>query len=315
MFITHYNDISYFLKKMKSYLKKKFYLNDNIAFFNIEDTSTKTITKFYKESPFPNYKETDNKSTISEKGDKNLLAAQFKKFIGYKKNVLEVGCGTGQLAIYFSIGTNNNIVGLDPTIDSLQLANNFTKKNEINNIEFVNADIFDDVLSDEFFNFIWCSGVLHHTKNPYGAFEILIKSLKKEGYVLIGLYNKIGRIRTIIRKYLYKIFGTVILNVLDPTLRNLKKDSEERKAWIRDQYTHPIESLHTLDNVLEWFSINDIEYINSIPSCSFEGQNENLFTKENKGTLFSRIVNQISMIFNNLGSDGGLFVVIGKKHG
>jgi len=300
---------------MKSYLKKKFYLNDNIAFFNIEDTSTKTITKFYKESPFPNYKETDNKSTISEKGDKNLLAAQFKKFIGYKKNVLEVGCGTGQLAIYFSIGTNNNIVGLDPTIDSLQLANNFTKKNEINNIEFVNADIFDDVLSDEFFNFIWCSGVLHHTKNPYGAFEILIKSLKKEGYVLIGLYNKIGRIRTIIRKYLYKIFGTVILNVLDPTLRNLKKDSEERKAWIRDQYTHPIESLHTLDNVLEWFSINDIEYINSIPSCSFEGQNENLFTKENKGTLFSRIVNQVSMIFNNLGSDGGLFVVIGKKHG
>ena len=300
---------------MKSYLKKKFYLNDDIASFNIEDTSTKTVTKFYKESPFPNYKETDNKSTISEKGDKNLLAAQFKKFIGYKKNVLEVGCGTGQLAIYFSIGTNNNIVGLDPTIDSLQLANNFTKKNEINNIEFVNADIFDDVLSDEFFDFIWCSGVLHHTKNPYVAFEILIKSLKKEGYVLIGLYNKIGRIRTIIRKYLFKIFGNVILNVLDPTLRNLKKDSEERKAWIRDQYIHPIESLHTLDDVLEWFSKNDIEYINSIPSCSFEGQNENLFTKENKGTLFSRIVNQISMIFNNLGSDGGLFVVIGKKNG
>ena len=300
---------------MKSYLKKKYYLNDNIASFNIEDTSTKTVTKFYKESPFPNYNEADNKSTISEKGDKNILAAQFKKFIGYKKNVLEVGCGTGQLAIYLSIGTNNNIVGLDPTIDSLQLANNFTKKNEINNIEFVNADIFDDVLSDEFFNFIWCSGVLHHTKDPYGAFEILIKSLKKEGYVLIGLYNKIGRIRTIIRKYLYKIFGTIILNVLDPTLRNLKKDSEERKAWIRDQYIHPIESLHTLDNVLEWFSKNDIEYINSIPSCSFEGQNENVFKKENKGTLFSRIVNQISMIFNDLGSDGGLFVVIGKKNG
>ena len=58
---------------------------------------------------------------------------------------------------------------------------------------------------------------------------------------------------------------------------------------------------------------NDIEYINSIPSCNFEGQNENLFKKESKGTLYSRIMNQISMIFNNLGSDGGLFVVIGKK--
>jgi len=300
---------------MFDFLKKSFILKNDIACFSVDDKATKSVTEFYKESPFPNYKETDDKLTISQKGDRNLLAAQFKKNIGYKKNVLEVGCGTGQLAIYFSIGTNNNVVGLDPTIDSLQLARNFSKKNEIKNIQFVNADIFDDVLKDNFFDFIWCSGVLHHTKNPYEAFEILIKSLKKEGFVLIGLYNRIGRIRTIIRKYFYKLFGTVILNILDPTLRNLKKDSDERKAWIRDQYIHPIESLHTLDDVLGWFSKNDIDYINSIPACDFEGQNENLFIKESKGTFFSRINNQISMIFNNLGSDGGLFVVIGKKNG
>ncbi len=297
----------------KPYLKKIFSLNDGIVSFEIKDQFTETVTKFYKESPFPNYKETDNKLSILKKGDKNLLANQFKKFIGYKKNILEVGCGTGQLAIYFALETNNKIVGLDPTFDSLQLANNFIKKNQINNIEFVNADIFDDVLKDDFFDFIWCSGVLHHTKNPYEGFKILINSLKKEGYVLIGLYNKIGRIRTIIRKYLYKIFGIIVLNILDPTLRNLKKDTDERKAWIRDQYIHPIESLHTLDDVLEWFDRNDIEYINSIPSCNFEGQNENLFQKESEGTLYSRIINQISMIFNNIGSDGGLFVVIGKK--
>ena len=300
---------------MFDFLKKSFILKNDIACFSVDDKATKSVTEFYKESPFPNYKETDDKLTISQKGDRNLLASQFKKNIGYKKNVLEVGCGTGQLAIYFSIGTNNNVVGLDPTIDSLQLARNFSKKNEIKNIQFVNADIFDDVLKDNFFDFIWCSGVLHHTKNPYNAFEILIKSLKKEGFVLIGLYNRIGRIRTIIRKYFYKLFGTIILNILDPTLRNLKKDSDQRKAWIRDQYIHPIESLHTLDDVLGWFSKNDIDYINSIPACDFEGQNENLFIKESKGTFFSRINNQISMIFNNLGSDGGLFVVIGKKNG
>ena len=62
----------------------------------------------------------DNKQTILNKGDKNQLAKQFKKFIGLKKKVLEVGCGTGQLANYFSIGTNNQIVGLDPTIYSLK---------------------------------------------------------------------------------------------------------------------------------------------------------------------------------------------------
>jgi ubiquinone/menaquinone biosynthesis C-methylase UbiE len=88
----------------------------------------------------------------------------------------------------FSIGTNNNIIGLDPTIASLELAKDFADKNKFNNIKFINADIFDDVLKDEVFDFIWTNGVLHHTKDPYGAFKILIKSLKTEGYVLNWSY-------------------------------------------------------------------------------------------------------------------------------
>ena len=298
---------------MEDFLKKENYTNEKILSFEIKDTSTNKVKKFYKESPFPNYKDTDNKSTILEKGDKNALAAQFKKFIGYKKKVLEVGCGTGQLSIYFSIGTNNEVVGLDPTIESLVLAKNFSEKNNISNVKLVNADIFDDVLNDNYFDFIWCNGVLHHTKDPYGAFKILIKSLKINGYVLIGLYNKYGRVRTIIRRYIYKIFGRKILSKIDPTLRNLKLDHDEQTAWIRDQYTHPIESLHTIDEVLKWFKEYNIDFISSIPSSDFDYDYENIFDKKNNGTLFSRILNQILMVFNRLGSDGGLFVVIGKK--
>tara|TARA_B110000037_G_scaffold106047_1_gene123211 strand:- start:3672 stop:4571 length:900 start_codon:yes stop_codon:yes gene_type:complete len=297
-----------------NFLKKETNKENNIIRFDINDIETKKVTSFYKESPFPNYKLDDNKSTILEKGNKNYLTSKFKDFIGYKKDVLEVGCGTGQLAIYFALGTNNRVVGLDPTIESLELAADFSKKHNIDNIDFVNADIFDDVLTDRFFDFIWCNGVLHHTKDPYEAFRVLIKSLKNEGYVLIGLYNKIGRIRTVFRRYMFKIFGENFLDFFDPTLRNLKNNNEEKKAWIRDQYLHPIESLHTIDNVLEWFEKNNIEFINSIPSANFDENDDNLFIKKSKGNLYSRIINQLSMIFNNLGSDGGLFIVIGKKN-
>ena len=298
---------------MTEFLKKKFKIKENIISFEINDQVTKKITEFYKDNPFPNYKDDDDKASILKKGDKNFLASQFKKFSGYNKNVLEVGCGTGQISIYFSVETNNNIIGLDPTIESLNLASNFAKKNNINNVKFVNADIFDDVLKEDYFDYIWCSGVLHHTRNPNEAFKIIVKSLKKDGYILIGLYNKIGRVRTILRKYLYKIFGKKILMLIDPTLRNLKNDEKEQKSWIRDQYIHPVESLHTLDEILKWFEFNNIDFISSIPACNFDENYTNLFIKKSKGTFYSRIINQLSMIFTNLGSDGGLFVLIGKK--
>ena len=297
------------------YLKKNYSQEGNISKIPIVDETTKQVTDFYKFNQFPNYKSDDNKATILEKGDKNFLASQFKKFIGYGKNVLEVGCGTGQLSIYFSIATNNNVVGLDPTIESLKLASDFSIKNKIENINFVNADIFDDVFKKDFFDFIWCNGVLHHTRDPYSAFEITVKSLKKEGFILLGLYNKIGRIRTIIRRYIYKIFGKNFLMLFDPTLRNLKESKEQKLAWIRDQYTHPVESLHTIDQVLNWFKKNNIEFINSIPSSDFElNELENIFEKRSIGSKFSRLLNQIFMTFGSLGSDGGLFIVIGKKN-
>ncbi len=298
---------------MKNFLKKELKLLNGILSFQIEDNETKKVIEFYKKTPFPNYKDNDNRQTILTKGDKNFLASQFKNFIGHKKNILEVGCGTGQLSIYFSIGSNNQVVALDPTIDSLKLAKDFSEKNNISNIDFINADIFDDVLTDEYFDFVWCNGVLHHTKDPYAAFEILAKSLKKNGYILIGLYNKIGRFRTIFRRYMYKFFGKKVLEIIDPTLRNLKFDEDEKNAWIRDQYIHPIESLHTIDEVLGWFQKNNIKFISSIPSSDFDYNYKDIFVLKSKGTYLTRIFNQFSMIFNSLGSDGGLFVLIGKK--
>ena len=108
---------------------------------------------------------------------------------------------------------------------------------------------------------------------------------------------------------------------MDPTLRKkIKKnggdsDCEQIKSWTRDQYEHPVESLHTLDEVLNWFEKNNIQFINSIPTCSPENTyNQELFNRASKGTIVSRVLSQIFMLFNNLGADGGLFIVIGKKN-
>ena len=300
----------------KVFKNKEIKIDDNVIKLNIDDSTVEKVIDFYNEAPFPNYEDNDDKSSINQKGDNNYLAEQFKNFIGFNKDILEVGCGTGQISLYFSIGNNNRVYALDPTLASINLGKDFAKKNQIENVKFVNADIFDDVFNDETFDFIWTNGVLHHTKNPKLAFDITSKYLKKNGYILVGLYNKYGRARTLFRRFLYKFFGKFIVMLLDPTLRKIKKGNDNQiKSWIRDQYEHPVESLHTLDEVLKWFKKNNIKYINSIPSCNFGENNDfKLFQASTNSTFLSRLFSQISMIFNNLGSDGGLFIVIGKKN-
>ena len=302
---------------MNRIFKKNHNIEENLIKFDISDKIVKKVTNFYTDSPFPNYEDSDDKSSINFKGEKNFLAREFKKFIGFNKDVLEVGCGTGQISLYFAIGTNNRIFALDPTIASINLGKEFSKKNKIENVRFINADIFDDIFNDEVFDFIWTNGVLHHTKEPSQAFDTITRYLKKNGFILVGLYNKYGRLRTIFRRYLYKLFGRPIVMFLDPILRKTKRNNiKQIDSWIRDQYEHPVESLHTLDEVLFWFNKNNIEFISSIPNSDFSnGSLKNIFNRSSKGTFLSRLFSQIMMLFNNLGSDGGLFIVIGKKNG
>ena len=294
---------------------KNFKLSEGINDYNIKDPVTLKVKEFYQEDPFPNYKIDDNKLTIVRSGDNNWLMKELKKFIGFNKLLLEVGSGTCQLSNYLAIGTNNQIYAFDGTFQSLKLGKEFAEKSNIQNMNFVRGDIFDKIFEDEVFDFVWCNGVLHHTKNPYEAFKSIIPCLKKNGYIFVGLYNKIGRFRTKFRKYVYKIFGKATVIKLDPVLRSIPNESQDKiNAWIKDQYTHPVESTHTFDEVLKWFKMNNIEFINSIPECSpFNDIKISFFEKKSKATFIERILQQFIMIFSSFGSEGGVFIFIGKK--
>ena len=293
--------------------KKNFDVNNEILCFETFDKTTEKVKKFYHTKPFPNYRKNDDKFSILNRGNKNFIAKKFKDFVGFKKRILEVGCGTGQLSNYLAIGTNNKIYAADANMPSIKLAHEFAKKNKIKNTTFINADIFYDIFPENIFDFIWCNGVLHHTKDPYLAFEIVASSLKKGGYILVGLYNKYGRFRTYIRRWLYKIFGKKFVMIFDPVIRATdKKNIDKIESWINDQYQHPVESTHTLDETLIWFKKNNIEFISSIPNCNFDDEKD-IFEKQAKGSPFTRVLKQLMMIFSPVGGDGGLYIVIGKK--
>ncbi len=301
---------------MKNLFKsQKYKYKEGIFDFNIDYPVTKIIKKFYEDTPFPNYKNSDNKVSILEIGNSNYFMKNLKKFIGNNKKVLEIGSGTCQFSNYLAIGSNNEIVAFDSSLESLRLGSEFAKKNRLENIKFVRGDIFDKIFSDEYFDFIITNGVLHHTGNAKKAFEKASFPLKINGHIFVGLYNRYGRVRTIIRKYIYKLLGQKILFLLDPVLRKIPKNSQGKiNAWIKDQYQHPVESLHTFDEVLKWFDKNHIEFVSSIPRCNpYEIIDDEPFLKQSRANNFERIFAQLIMIFNHFGDEGGLFIFTGKK--
>ena len=72
-----------------------------------------------------------------------------------------------------------------------------------------------------------------------------------------------------------------------------------------------------IENIANWYmplDENNVEFISSIPSCDMNAVDyEHMFNGGNRGDLATRIFSQIAMLFSSLGSEGGLFLVIGRK--
>jgi len=104
-----------------------------------------------------------------------------------------------------------------------------------------------------------------------------------------------------------------VIFFIDPIIR-AQTTGVKKEAWFQDQYLHPIESKHTLKEILKWFNSNGIQFVSSMPTCTSEQVNmKNIFKIQSRGSVFSQLVSQIAFLFGPNGSEGGLFLVIGRK--
>ena len=127
---------------------------------------------------------------------------------------------------------------------------------------------------------------------------------------MVGLYNRPARLLTWIRSKLIKVFGSEIESVVRSSIRN----SREADLWIKDQYFTPHETWHSIDEVLDWFEENDVEYLNcSPPILDTDGEEaENLFSRTSSGTGYQRTITQLSWL-STIAREGALFDVIGRR--
>ncbi len=278
-----------------------------------EDTVTHKVQDFYEDTPFPNYNSHDTLASFVRQASAGVFAQLLRKQIPLNSNVLEIGSGTGQLSNFLAATTMSRYYATDVTLASLRFGQEFATKNNINGIRFIQMNLFVPAIRPSSMDLVISNGVLHHTHDTKKAFTSVARLVKPGGFILIGLYNQIGRLRTDLRRALVRIFGQGVL-VLDPQLRkNLSPD--KRRAWIRDQYFHPQERKHSISELMEWFDEANFSFVSSIPKIIGDfSADEDLFKPQDPGTPLERTMAEVGMLFSHFGGEGGLFLCIGRKN-
>ncbi|HEU5305513.1 MAG TPA: class I SAM-dependent methyltransferase [Gemmatimonadales bacterium] len=277
---------------------------------------TETIMAFYEDNPFPNYEGTEDVGSLIEKSVARGFPEMLNRSIPPSATVLEVGCGTGQLGNFLSIA-NRRVLSVDLCLNSLRLAQRFRDANGLTRVTFAQMNLFRLPLQPERFDVVICTGVLHHTAEPRLGFQGLLPLLKPGGHVLIGLYNRYGRLKTRCRRRLAGVLGERVA-ALDPYLEKFRVTRDKRRAWFMDQYRNPHESLHTMDEVLGWFDEAGIRFVRALPSTVFGSRfsleyRNSLFDEESRGSRLDRLFSQLQQMVED--TEGGLFIVIGRRDG
>ena len=287
-------------------------INDQIPDFTSGkfDKVTETIAEFYNVVKFPNYDDVEDFISLFDKGRRSLFSRRLDDEIGWNKNILELGCGTGQLSLFLSRGNSRTIYAVDLSERSLVLGEEFRKKNEIDNVYFLRSDVFDLKFQKNYFDFVVSNGVLHHTKDAEAAFRNLVDVTKPGGFLVIGLYHKYGRTMTRVKQKLATVLGDKII-FFDKTLRLMKSDAK-KFAWMKAQFFNPHETHHLPGEVFSWFQSYGVDFINLFPF--FDLNTVELFEPQTKPSTVSLFINDLLLgIDQRQISEGGFFIVVGRK--
>ncbi len=118
--------------------------------------------------------------------------ASLGELLGSAKYVLDAGTGSGRDAANFAALTTGTVFAVDLTAGAIERAAGSVTAD---NVAFVQADLARLPFRNEFFDFINCDQVIHHTPDPPAAFAGLASKLKRGGEICVYVYRKKAAVR------------------------------------------------------------------------------------------------------------------------
>lgn len=186
------------------------------------------------------------------------------------KRILDLGCGTGEYALWYASKGAKMVNGVDLSDGSLAIARKRQADAGMNNVEFFKKDILNLDLPDNQFDYSYSVGVLHHTGDPLRGFKHLVRVTKPGGVVIVSLYNRYSRRILRMKQTTCKWLGGRDIDkrvawgerLFKGTMRKLDKryHGTNTKQIAYDIFGFPHESLHSAGEVLRWFDQTGVQF-------------------------------------------------------
>ena len=150
-------------------------------------------------------------------------------------DVLVAGCGTNLAPIFAATMPEARVVGLDISTASLDLSKTLADREGLTNVEHRRLALEDAARLGRGFDYIVCTGVLHHLADPVAGLRALGSVLRPDGAMQIMVYARYGRHGIYMLQELCSILGMGI-NEVDAAL------AQRLLAHLPDD--HPFRRVH-----------------------------------------------------------------------
>lgn len=149
------------------------------------------IKEFYDQNPFPGEYTWSQLMKVAYPPGNRYLAV-IDRYLGDKKTVLDVGCGTGLISNLFATRYRGKFIGVDFSC-GVDLAKQFAQINHIDNVEYYKEDFYTFNPRDQF-DVVIAQSFLTHVENPLSALNKLKMHTKRGGTLIFSVYNPAGQV-------------------------------------------------------------------------------------------------------------------------
>lgn len=174
------------------------------------------------------------------------------------KRCLDVGCGGGRYSIAMAKLGAAEVIGTDISIAGL--ADAARRAAAMSNVRFEKASALDLPYENSRFDFVCCSGVLHHTSDPERGLRELVRVLRPKGILFLLLYGKGGlRWPTIMK--IRPHAQAIGYDTMNDAMLLAELPANKQRTFLDDLFV-PVISFYDWDQVEKMLAANEMREIN-----------------------------------------------------